>query len=214
MITHRFPAGRIMDQYSEDDVKAALAPYHARIRKVICLGLSEWIAVSECRTKKGFQPVLYRRTITNYVFDAIARNARTEFGTDPTVRVIDEAQTVKFCFADVVVGRFKKGDDDHLGQNIATQAALDFIDPQQSLPGFPPEAAKVEFVWEPNEIGTEVAVVLVVARDGDSVLWSYEIDDVADSGVVVEFPTPAVEPDDEAPLVTPKTKPQDDVESE
>lgn len=194
-----------MDQFSEDEVRGALTPYHQRIKSAITGGFAEWLSVSDCRAAKGFAPVLYPRTVTNYVFDAIARNARSTFGADMSVRVIDETQTVKFCFGNLVIGRFKKGDDDHLGQNQPTQAVMAFVDAQQSLPGLPPEAAKVEFVWAPNDLGTAVQTVMVVARDGDSVLWSYEIDDAVESGMVVPFPVP-VAPDDGPPLVTVKTK--------
>ncbi len=210
----RHSAGvRIVDHYSEDQVRKALTPYHSRIKGAIVAGFAEWLAVVECRTKNGFSPVLYPRTVTNYVFDAIARNARSVLGADPTVRVLDESQTVKFCFGNVVIGRFKKGDDDHLGQNIPTQAVLGFVDPQQSLPGLPPAAAKVEFVWAANDIGTEIESVLVVARDHYRLLWSYEIDDAAEGGGIVIFPTPSA-PDDDEPLVKPKVAPKKDASDE
>ena len=204
-----------MDQYSEIDVKNALAPYHTMIRKAIVTGFAEWLAVQECRSKNGFPPVLYARTVSNYVFDAIARAARLAFASDRTVHILDEAQTVKFCFGNVVVGRFKKGDDDYMGQNIPTQAALDFVYAQQALPGFPPEAAKVEFIWSANDLGTEIESVMVVARDGDLQLWSYEIDDVEEVGKVIEFPAPSGPlSDDDEPLVKLKAVPKNDAEGE
>ncbi|MER9253967.1 hypothetical protein NKI59_19460 [Mesorhizobium sp. M0598] len=199
-----------MDQYSESDVREALTPYHARIRAVIERGFAEWLSVSECRASKGFSPVLYPRTISNYVFDAIARYARTEFASDKSVRTLDESQTVKFCFDGKVIARFKKGDDDNLGQNILTLAVLDFIDPQMNLPGFPPEAAKVEFVWSANDIGTAVQSMLVVARNNDRVLWSYEIDDAGESSESSVIILPSSPPDDDGPLVTPKIKTDDE----
>jgi hypothetical protein len=64
------------------------------------------------------------------VFDAIARNAIAEFGSDDSVHVKIEAQTVKFVFKGAVLARFKKGDENKLGQNVPTQAAMDFIDAQ------------------------------------------------------------------------------------
>ncbi|MCB9994239.1 MAG: hypothetical protein H6873_11355 [Hyphomicrobiaceae bacterium] len=204
-----------MDQYSEAEVREALEPYHRRIRAIIKGGLDEWLSVAECRSSKGFAPPLYQRTVSNYIFDAVARNARTVFGEDPSVRVLDEAQTVKFCFSNVVIGRFKKGDDDHLGQNIRTQAVLDFICVEPNLPGLPPEAAKVEFTWSLDELGVMLDSVTVVARDGDHILWSYEISDAEESGgAVVLFPTPPDEPDDEEPLVRPKIAPRRDIEGE
>lgn len=202
-----------MDQYSEADVREALSPYHARIKQAIVAGYAEWLAVSACRAETGFAPVLYQRTVTNYVFDAIARNARTIFGADPSVHVLDESQTVKFCFGQKVIGRFKKGNEDHLGQNIPTQAVLNFVDPQHTLPGFPPEAAKVEFVWASNDLGTEVEVVFVVARDGDRELWSYMIDEAGEDRGVINFPAPD-DPDDGDPLVKPKAVPKHDVQGE
>ncbi|WP_156953270.1 hypothetical protein [Afifella pfennigii] len=204
-----------MDQYSEAEVRKALTPYHSRIRGAIVAGFAEWLAVAECRAMNGFPPILYPRTVTNYVFDAIARNARSILGSDSTVRVLDETQTVKFCFRDVVVGRFKKGDDDHLGQNIPTQAVLDFVDPQQSLPGFPPAAAKVEFVWATDELGTEIESMLVVARDRERLLWSYPIDDAAESGSsgIVVLPRPSRADHDE-PLIKPKVASKKDAAGE
>lgn len=197
-----------MDQFSEDDVRTALEPYHARIRSAVISGFAEWLSLAECRAAKGYAPVLYPRTISNYVFDAIARCALTVFGSDPTVRIIDQVQTVKFCFGDVVIGRFKKGDEDNLGQNIRTQAVLDFVDAQHSLPGLPPAAAKIEFIWTPDLLGSAVESVLVVARDGDNLLWSYEIDPGEPATGAIPLPFQAA-PDDEPPLVTPKSLPSE-----
>lgn len=205
--------GESMGEPSEDDIKKALAPYHARIRAAIVDGFAEWLAVNECRTAKGFGPVLYPRTITNYVFDAIARQARAVFSKDPTVHVHDESQTVKFCFGQTVIGRFKKGDEDNLGQNIVTQAVLDFIEAQATLPGLPPAAAKVEFVWSADDLGTGIQSVMVVARDGDQLLWAYEIE-AETGGDIVPLP-PRVDPDDDLPLVAPKVKkPDEDAKGE
>jgi hypothetical protein len=192
-----------MDQFSEAEVTEALAPYHGRIMQAVVAGFKEWLVVADVRSKQGFSPILYPRTVTNYVFDAIARNARSMFGLDTTVRVFDESQTVKFCFNDKVIGRFKKGDEDNLGKNITTQAVLDFVGAQQVLPGLPPEAAKVEFLWAANDIGTYVERVMVVARDGDSLLWSYEIDVAADDTSVVHLHAPDG-PDSSSPLIKPK----------
>lgn len=195
-----------MEKFSESEVRAALEPYHSKIRGAVIAGFAEWLSIGECRAAKGFAPVLYPRTVSNYVFDAIVRNAMDAFGSDPTVRIIDQVQTAKFCFSNVAIGRFKKGDDDNLGQNILTQAVLEFVDAQQLFPGMPPAAAKIEFIWTPDLLGTSVESVLVVARDGDQVLWSYEIEEEVAVCDVVAFPIQGG-PDNDPPLVTPKVKP-------
>ncbi|MFP5472401.1 MAG: hypothetical protein ACLGJD_02080, partial [Gammaproteobacteria bacterium] len=115
-----------------------------------------------------------------------------------------EPQTIKLIFKGKIIARFKKGDANKLGRNILTQSSLAFITADAILPGLPPEAAKVEFIWIPDELQMRLDRVLVVARDGDSMLWSYEIDRAA--GNVFEIPVPMGPTDDDQDdlLVVPK----------
>ena len=145
------------------------------------------------------------------IIDAIARTAIAEFVGDTSVHLEIETQTIKLFFKASVLARFKKGDDNKLGQNIPTQAALAFEYVDAEFPGLPPETAKVEFIWLANEINTRLEHVLVVARDGDQLLWDYEIGAAAaGAGIVIPFPQPPVPlpapgGDD---LITPKTPPE------
>lgn len=189
------------------DVQGVLEPYHRRIRRIVEEAWAEWRAVDGFRKRQKFGPVLYPRTVANYIFDAIARLAIKEFADDSSVHVEIEAQTIKIVFKSVVLARFKKGDDDKLGQNIPTQSVLAFIDADGIFPGMPPETSKVEFIWLANEIHTRLEHVLVVARDGDELLWDYEIGPADEAGAtIIEFPAPplAPTPSDDDKLVTPK----------
>lgn len=191
----------------KEDVQATLRAYHPRIRKVVNLAWEEWRALAACRAKEGFGPFLYSRTVANIVFDAIARYAIAEFAGDPSVHIEIESQTIKLFFKGSVLARFKKGDDNKLGQNIPTQAALAFECADATFAGLPPETAKVEFIWLANDINTLLEHVLVVARDGERLLWDYEIDDIAGagSGTVIPFPQPPAPPPPEGDdLVKPK----------
>jgi hypothetical protein len=193
----------------KEDVQAIFAPYHARIRSVVERAWEEWRVVAVFRTTRHFAPVLYSRTVANYVFDAIARNAVSEFAADASVHIKIEPQTVKFFFKGAVLARFKKGDDNGLGQNVSTQAVLAFVDADGTLPNLPAKTAKVEFIWLPNDIQTSLDYVLVVARDNDHLLWDYEIkpsEPGSGSGTIVPFPTPPISPDgsDNERLVRPK----------
>jgi hypothetical protein len=192
----------------KEDVQASLKRYHHRIRKVVDRAWAEWRAMAAYRADNGFNPFLYSRTVANIVFDAIARHAIAEFAGDASVHIEIEPQTIKLFFGGSVFARFKKGDDNKLGQNIPTQAALAFEYVDGMLPGLPAETAKVEFIWLANEINTRLEHVLVVARDGDLLLWDYELDDpAAAAGTVIPFPEPPTPPaptsDDD--LVKPKT---------
>jgi len=190
------------------DVQDVLEPYHHRIRGVVERAWAEWRAIEAFRAEQKFGPLMYSRTVANYVFDAIARIAVIEFAADASVHLEIEAQTIKFFFKGAVFARFKKGDDSKLGQNIPTQAALAFAAADAIFPGLPPETAKVEFIWLANDIHTRLEHVLVVARDGDRLLWDYEIEPgEAGVGTVIPFPqlpTPPAPPNNEG-LVKPKT---------
>jgi hypothetical protein len=192
-----------------DAVRKALTPYHAKIHGCVTDGFAEWRDTQAYRISKGYAPNLYSRTNSNDIFDAILRRAIPVLGAEKKVFVKTEAQTAKFVIRGVVA-RFKKAGDDGLGCNIPTQAAMAFMDANRTLPGLPPETAKIELIWEPNAIWTKVERVLVVARDGDRLLWDYEI--VADAGqgaITPLTPTgPHDEPEDASDLVKPKAQPQ------
>jgi hypothetical protein len=191
------------------DVQAILKPYHPRIRNVVERAWAEWRTVAALRVENDLAPVMYSRTIANDVFDAIARFGIAEFSSDLAVNVKVDAQTFKLFFKGSVCARYKRGDDNKLGQNIPTQAAMAFEEVDGELPGFPADTAKVEFIWLANDLNTRLEHVLVVARDGDHLLWDYEIVETAagGAGTIIPFPEPPTPPtptsDDD--LVKPKT---------
>ncbi|MCC2981712.1 hypothetical protein [Sphingomonas sp. IC4-52] len=196
-----------------DAVRQALTPYHGKIHACVMDGFAEWRDTQAYRISKGHAPNLYSRTNSNDIFDAILRRAIPVLGAEEKVFVKTEAQTARFVIGGVAA-RFKKAGDDGLGCNIPTQAAMAFMDADRTLPGLPPETAKIELIWEPNAIWTKVERVLVVARDGDRLLWEYEI--VADAGEGAITPLAPTSPHDESddasdlikPKVQPKTKPE------
>ena len=198
-----------MARLSRDEVRNYLEPFHSRILGVVKQAFADWRALADFKAQNGLPAALYSRTTSNEVFDFIASRAMVEFRTDPSVTVRPEAQTFKLIFKGIVGGRYKRGDEDDLGQNIPTAAALALEHADGELPGFPPETAWVEFIWQANELLTRLDYVLVVARDGDTILWSYEIEDVAGAGGggVTPFSppiTPAPQPPKDDKLITPK----------
>jgi hypothetical protein len=168
--------------------------------------------VADCakfRARRGMSPILYSRSIANYVFDAVARRAIPAFGAEPRITVKIEAQTFKIFVGGLVAARFKQGGEDRLGQNQLTQAALAFMDANGVLPDLPPETAKVEVIWLLNDIRTQIETLLVVARDGDHLVWEYEIGDPRESVKVIPMPPQPIEPPEPeaGDLVKPKATP-------
>jgi hypothetical protein len=156
---------------------------------------------------------LYDRTKSNSIFDAIVRHAVKEFFGDDTIQIKMEAQTMKIFFGGMVLARFKKSDENGLGCNIPTQAVLAFTDPEALLPGMSEETAKVEFTWTPNEIWTALESVKVVARDGDTLLWDYDIPGSGEVTHLLPDTAPDGGSDSGGVVITPKGKPAQKPES-
>jgi hypothetical protein len=169
--------------------RAALSPYHAAIRSIVEDAWDEWRAVQSFREDSGFGPTLYTRTISNYMFDAIARRAIPRLGALDKVMIVVDAQTFKAHINGMLL-RMKKGGEDNLGCNHPTLLALAFEEADAHFPGFPPKTAKVELIWLPNDIWTQIDQVLVVARDGDELVWQYEIPRGEGASITVR-PTPS-----------------------
>jgi hypothetical protein len=188
------------------EARDTFSPYHAMIWRIIHEAFDEWRSVQAFRAENGMSPMLYDRSVANYVFDAIARRAIPTFGLEERVNLRLEAQTFKIFVGDIVA-RFKKGGQDKLGSSIPTLAALAFEEADGILPGMPPEAGKVEIIWLPNDIGTRVEQILIIARDGDRLIWEYEIED-PDAADIIPFPVaPAPEGPEGDDLVKPKPAP-------
>lgn len=193
-----------MTQYTEQEVKAILEPYHDDISSLLSGAYDEWVVTDKCRKEKGFADVIYPRTVANYVFDAIARGVVNKLGVKNDIRVVTEPQTVKAIFKNAVIARFKKSDKNGIGQNNTGENLLNFFDKEAVFPGFPPEAAKVEILWEVDDLGEKIGKISVVSRNGEHVVWSYLID-IADSDENIEkLPLAPAPPEEDLPLVAAK----------
>ncbi len=135
---------------------------------------------------------VYKRTDSADIFDSVIQAAMAEFTGKLGIEVFPNGSTARFLFGGKVLARFKKASRKGRGQNIKTGANDKLL--KASLP-FPdaPQAMKVEICWKVNELGTGYTDVKVTARDGNRVLWTYEMPGGAQE--IIEFPTkPAVIP--------------------
>jgi hypothetical protein len=172
-----------MNPPDKNEVHGLLSEFHPRIRAVVERSWQEWVEY-EPKGRLMFLP----RFRAVFIFDAIARNAVVEFAGDTKIRVKVEKQTVKFLFKDQVFTRFKKGNSKGVGSNIETQAVLDFIDPQRSIPGLLPEVMRVEFCYGIDELGLNLNEVAVVARNKTDRIWAYQIPSSQPAADILPFP--------------------------
>lgn len=185
---------------NQDQVKGILADFEARIRSIIDAAWQEWL---EHPNRSRY--VFPKRMRAQVVFDAIARLALEEFDGDQNIHVILKKQTVHFLFKDQVLVRFKKGNSRGVGSNIVTQAVLDFVDPQRSIPDLLPDILRVEICWTPDDIGVSLDEVAVVARDRSKRIWAYPLGRhvAGASAEIIPLPSPQSS-DDSPPAVLPR----------
>jgi len=195
-----------------------LSPYHPLIWRIVHEAWAEWETIQRFRVEQRMSAPLYSRSIANYVFDAVARRAIPAFAAEDRVSVKIEAQTFKIFVAGRLAARFKQGGEDKLGisGSSPTQAALAFMEADGVLPNMPPETAKVEIIWLLNDLKTKIEAVLVVARDGDKLVWDYPIEDPRDSAQATPLPLgPTIPPmPDAGDFVKPKADPNAQTEKE
>ncbi len=134
-----------------------------------------------------------KRSRANFVWEQIIDRALFAFAEEPNIQVIDGQETFKFLIKDSVLFRFKKGDEAGVTANIPTQIALAFYDHEQNLFGLP-EVYRIEVVYQLNMLETEVVDVIVVARDGNAIAWSYSLLDSGEGVVPLPMPAPSEEP--------------------
>jgi hypothetical protein len=192
-----------MTAASESDVRKAITP--EREAKIVRAFRAAWKDVQADQARYGRWP----RTRANMVFERLSVRLQEEFIDDTGIRFFFSDETVKIGIDDIVLGRAKKANGRGLGQNVTTQANLNFCEAQEELPGFV-GLQKVEIVYVVNRFGTAISEIVVQARDGDVRLWAFALTDEAAAPEVPVIPLPPLPPappSDGSDLVHPRTKP-------
>jgi hypothetical protein len=187
---------------AEDDVRAILPPIRAaKIYRAFDMAWADWVQ-DQARYPR------WPRTRACMLFERLTIHLQNLFIDDPGMHFTFHDETVKIIVDQKLMIRCKKADGRGLGHNVPTDANDLFCD--QGTLAFAAPFDKIEIVYVVNNLGTEISKVLVQARDGETRLWAYEIDDtvLATTAPVTPLPAPApsVVPD-AADLVQPRTKP-------
>jgi len=121
---------------------------------------------------------------------------------DPDLSIVEHNDTISFIFEKDVLVRLKKADYSLHSSNYPTPTAELFHEHDADLFGFS-GLQRVEAVYVPNRFDTDVLWTGIVARDGKTELWHFELaEPVAVSPVML----PAIPPTPAADLVTVKNQ--------
>lgn len=179
---------------TQTEVEMRLAPYKARILRLILAAWTDWMESGKHGLWKR------KRSRANYIWEEVVRRAEAAFANDTSVRVHPKNQSVLFV-VDGLAFRFKKSNASGLTNNYPTQSALDFHDPQEDLPGIP-QVQRLEVTYVLNKLETAVQDMLLVARDQGRVLWCSSLLHSDEGGNVVPITAPA---GPKPPASSPKT---------
>jgi hypothetical protein len=157
---------------TEDRVRDVIGPHEQRI-----VGVFEraWKRLSESPERVALE---YKRTVATLMHQFVVHELRREYHGDKSVHLIEENETVRMLINREAVIRFKKMDERGYTRAQPTLATMAFTTPNSVLPfdsEYVPERFTADVGYVLNDLGTRIDHILVAARNGDAVLWSYEI---------------------------------------
>ena len=165
---------------SQETIEPILETYREPIVETVRAAWSDWRVSPYAGTWRC------KRSRANFVWEQIIQHAHIKFAGFGGLRIIEGQETFRFLVGDQVLFRFKKGDETGLTRNVPTQLALAFHDHEADLFNLP-SVHRVEVAYTLNRLETEIEDVIVVARDSDTVVWTYSL--LEESGNVEPFPT-------------------------
>jgi len=169
-----------------DDVKPVLNPYIPTVVSIVHKAWRDWMESGYAATWE------FKRNRANFVWAQMATYAREAFENHSQVYIVEKDETLKFLVNNTVLFRLKKGTETGLTSNIPTQQVLAYHDHEQDLFGMP-AVQRVDVVYILNVLETDIQDILVVARNGKQLAWTYSLleENVAvDALPFIEVPAP------------------------
>lgn len=113
-------------------------------------------------------------TRASIVWERMIDRALGEFDGAEGINIVERDDTVSFVFDEVLLLRFKKGDSNKISSNYPTSLALSFHKPNKDLFGYE-GVRRAEVIYVLNDRETEIESVNIVARNGKSITWEFEL---------------------------------------
>lgn len=149
-----------------ETVQMAIKPLEPMITRAYMRAWKDWRDAGLMHWRK--------RGRANFVWEQAAHYVAVDLADVPGVTIIVRHESYHFLVNDVVSFRLKKADQSGFTSNYPTQEAMAFHDPQLPLEGVPVEQ-RVEVVYSLDSLETDISDILVVARDGETIAWSYSL---------------------------------------
>jgi hypothetical protein len=158
---------------TEPYVKAVLGQHEP----LLC-GMFEraWTSVSSF---PGRSQLDFKRTIATLMHQFMMNEVRSQLSAEFDVRFMENHETIRLLVGKTLLVRLKKMDRRGYARAIPTQATLmltNVVEPSLFCESELPPIFNIDMGYVLNELETRIDHILVAARYGDSVIWSYEAD--------------------------------------
>jgi hypothetical protein len=167
---------------SKEETQKLLQPYMATFWKIMLTVWKAWEGIPEEQ-----RMMMTATARANNLYSFIIHYARTHFSNNPEVKII-EKRLFLVGIKGLVLLRFKKlkSVDDKRSSNYPTLFQMNYSS-QQSLPGMPPEAARLTVGYVLDVTATALQGLFVTYPCGKMLHWDFEIERRA--AKVVQLPT-------------------------
>ncbi len=184
---------------TEDYVRPILEPHEARLSGIFHRA---WARLSKNPDRASFE---FDRTVAVVMHQFTMLELRAEYAEVSGAHLWEEHETIRLLLDRRVMLRLKKMDENGVTRASPTQSALAFITPMAPLPFTSadfPDPCSVDCGYVLNDLGTRIDHVLIAARNGDAVLWSYAIDRAAPTTATFTLPHAPASPSSPASIIT------------
>lgn len=168
----------VLDKYGRKDA----------VHRAVIGGWEDYKASSEYEKWKR------KGTRASIVWERMVDRALDDLYDQEGVQVLEKDDTVSLIFDEKLFLRFKKGSNKKLSSNYPTQLALSYHKHDRDLFGFE-GVQRGEIIYVLNNRETEVEGVYVVAREGEKVIWDFEItgsiDNIQALPITPQHPAPS-----------------------
>lgn len=175
---------------TEPYVRAVLGPHEPHLCQMYN---RSWGRVSSL---PGRSQLDYKRTVATLMHQFMMNEVRARFGDDEgDVRRMESHETIRLLVGRTLVVRLKKMDGRGFARAIPTQTTLTLtnaVDGGMFDSSEVPPIFYVDMGYVLNDLETRIDHILVAARFGESIIWSYEADRGADAVTDVIAPAPVI----------------------
>jgi hypothetical protein len=171
---------------TEPFIRSVIGPYEPELCQLIRCA---WERLSRNPDRSSYD---LKRTVAVNMHQNIMNAVRAAYAGSSRIRLLETHETIRLLVEGKVLVRIKKMDQRGYTRAQPTQATMAFTNvlPLPYADHELPTVHSVDFGYVLNELETRIDDILVAARYGDAVVWTYVADQVGEAPIVGSISPP------------------------